>query len=553
MSISIAVNRTATMPLRKKVRQIFSKLGHRHHESGKSPLGRLSTPTSDPDSPARPAGTRSPSAGAVAGQGPPPQPPEARTPPPITRIADPRHVNPASPPTGSTTTAAEPSPLLYLTPAEETAPDGDGGRNWTSAPFTATREDGYILAHPGEETGPESIRTFDPKTGLPYVQKKLAPAGGGAPDGDGGRSWTSAPFTATCEDGYILAHPGEETGPEFIRKFDPRTGLPYVPKKLYELEEEEEQGVGDYLRPSAGRKGSQTTSGTSATSSNYDEHCLPHAISIHWRDLVNEITAITQSLGSTPIPSTGAALMEAHRNGKHRPGDLMPVMPPTAHSSTSPRFGGFRQPSGHASSSAQLTALSETTNVSRTMAPAVIHTTICPELRENEHRVNTVEHIHHHIQPIIQPVVERQSLPTRFYLETGPGQMHEVSAQEAQEHGEPVWSGEALVQLHGGERGGDFPTQQDTIRTRLPIPRGAATTAPREFAEPLMPQESTTRGVEEHGVVVPVAAGSVQHELGNGANRRPPTFGWAGSGRSRGVGIGAGAGAQGGETSQGTN
>ena len=219
------------------------------------------------------------------------------------------------------------------------------------------------------------------------------------------------------------------------------------------------------------------------------------------------------------------------------------------------------------------------------MAPAITHTTIRPERRENEHRVHTVERIHHHIRPTIQPVTERQSLPTRFYLETGPGQMHEISAQEARQYGEPVWNGETLVQLsgealvqpggealvqssgvalvqpsgvalvqpHGEDRGGNYSTQQDTIHTRVPTPPGTATAVPREAAEPPTPQKPTTHPdgdvygrAEGHDVVTPAAAGNMQHELDNGrglpAITRMDTFGRSGSRRS-GTGIGAGAGA----------
>lgn len=47
--------------------------------------------------------------------------------------------------------------------------------------------------------------------------------------------------------------------------------------------------------------------------------------------------------------------------------------------------------------------------------------------------------------PKVQPIIDREYLPTKYYLQTEEGQLKEISSEEARFYGEPIWRGEQII------------------------------------------------------------------------------------------------------------
>ncbi|KAF8250001.1 hypothetical protein K440DRAFT_193664 [Wilcoxina mikolae CBS 423.85] len=265
--------------------------------------------------------------------------------------------------------------------------------------------------------------------------------------------------TSTREDGYTLLHPGIETGPQYIRDFDEGTA-PDTPATL---------------RPGKGeeRKTSQATMDTTA-SSDYDQHSL------------------TQSLRNTPVPAPGAQLMQDHKskNTKQSIDDQLQLPLSDLHISEQSRTP--TPPFSTASPS----PTQHTLDISHTLSPPVIHNKIIPITKEELLHVHTIEHHHHHIQPRIQPVVDTHTLPPKHYLETSPGELREITPEEAREYGNPIWTGETVV-AGDGDVGVAGDGVRETERTRLATPVGQK--PQKRVAVPILPLSGEEEDERERG------------------------------------------------------
>ncbi|KAF8535497.1 hypothetical protein BDD12DRAFT_937960 [Trichophaea hybrida] len=239
--------------------------------------------------------------------------------------------------------------------------------------------------------------------------------------------------TSTKEDGYTFLHPGIETGPQYIRHFDEGTA-PDNPATLK-------------LRKGEERKTSQATMDTAA-SSDYDQH------------------------------SRGVKLMQDHKskNPEQSIDDQLQLPLSDFHISEQSRTSPF--------STASPSPTNHTLDIFHSLSPPVIHNKITPITKEELLHVHTIEHHHHHIQPRIQPVVDTHTLPPKHYLETSPGELREITPEEATEYGDPIWTGETVV-AGDGDVGVAGNGVRETERTRLATPVGQK--PQKRVAEPILP------------------------------------------------------------------
>ncbi|KAI5781520.1 hypothetical protein EDC01DRAFT_632797 [Geopyxis carbonaria] len=138
----------------------------------------------------------------------------------------------------------------------------------------------------------------------------------------------------------------------------------------------------------------------------------------------------TQSLGPSPVPSSGKRLVENFRpdsvafqglkpRGASLDGDLHEgmtegVQPTSALNGDVPKV-------------------------------AIVHERIRPVETEERFEVITREIHKHEVNTRIQPIVDRTYLPTIHYLETESGELVEISADEAEKYGEPISKSEHVV------------------------------------------------------------------------------------------------------------